>query len=63
MREAFADLGLEPREIALDPDALRTHAGASPFSWDVEGKVNVVADWGPAHPPPGRPEPPARAGR
>lgn len=50
MREAFADLGLEPREIALDPDALRSHAGASPFSWDVEGKFNVVADWGPAHP-------------
>jgi acetylornithine deacetylase len=49
MRAAFADLGLEPRDVPLDPDALRTHAGASPFSWDVDGKANVVADWGPAH--------------
>jgi acetylornithine deacetylase len=50
MRAAFADLGLEPREIALDAEALRTHAGASPFSWDIDGKFNVVADWGPADP-------------
>ena len=50
IRSAFADLGLEPREIALDAEALRTHAGASPFSWDVDGKFNVVADWGPAEP-------------
>ncbi len=48
MRSAFTDLGLSPREIALDAQALRTHAGASPFSWDVDGKFNVVADWGPA---------------
>ena len=48
MRAAFADLGLEPREIALDAEALREHSGASPFSWDVDGKANVVADWGPA---------------
>lgn len=52
MRSAFADLGLSPREIPLDAEALRTHAGASPFSWDVDGKFNVVADWGadPSHP-------------
>ena len=50
MRAAFADLGLEPREVPLDADALRTHAGASPFSWDVGGKANVVADWVPTHP-------------
>ena len=46
MRAAFADVGLQPRELALDADALRTHAGASPFSWDVDGKYNVVAEWG-----------------
>ena len=59
MRAAFEDLGLEPREIALDPDALRSHVGSSPFSWDVAGKVNVVADW----PPPAtrRAGPPTRA--
>ncbi len=47
MRAAFADLGLEPRAVALDPDALRSHAGASPFSWDVSEKFNVVAEWPP----------------
>jgi acetylornithine deacetylase len=50
MRAAFVDVGLSPREIGLDSEALRTHAGASPFSWDVEGKLNVVAEWGPAEP-------------
>ena len=47
MRAAFADLGLEPRDVPLDPEALREHAGASPFSWGVEDKANVVASWGP----------------
>ena len=47
MRAAFADLGLEPRDVPLDAEALRAHPGASPFSWDVDGKANVVADWGP----------------
>jgi acetylornithine deacetylase len=54
MRAAFADLGLEPREVPLDPEALRTHPGASPFSWDVDGKANVVAGWGPGQPDGGR---------
>jgi acetylornithine deacetylase len=54
MRAAFADVGLNPREVALDPEALRTHPGASPFSWDVSGKANVVADWGPDEPNSGR---------
>jgi acetylornithine deacetylase len=55
MRAAFDDLGLQPRELALDPQALRASPGASPFSWDVEGKYNVVADWGPPSPAePGR---------
>lgn len=46
MRAAFEDAGLQPRKLALDADALRTHAGASPFSWDIDGKYNVVAEWG-----------------
>jgi acetylornithine deacetylase len=45
MRAAFADLGLEPRDVPLDAAALRDNPGASPFSWDVDGKYNVVADW------------------
>jgi acetylornithine deacetylase len=54
MRAAFTDLGLSPREVPLDAEALRENPGASPFSWDVEGKFNVVADWGPAdESPPG----------
>ncbi len=68
MRAAFADLGLEPHDVPLDAEALKTHAGASPFSWDVSGKFNVVADWlparpAPAHPARARPAPahPARA--
>ena len=47
MRAAFADLGLEPRDVPLEPEALREHSGASPFSWGVEDKANVVASWGP----------------
>jgi acetylornithine deacetylase len=54
MLRAFAELGLPVREVALDPGALRAHPGASPFSWDVSHKVNVVADWGPATPDGGR---------
>jgi len=46
MREAFRDvLGLEAVDIPLDAELLRTHPQASPFSWDVNGKANVVADW------------------
>jgi acetylornithine deacetylase len=54
MRAAFEDLGLEPRAVTLDPKALRAHPGASPFSWDVSEKANVVADWGPPEPSGGR---------
>ena len=54
MREAFAGLGLEPVDVPLDPDALSGHPGASPFSWDVEGKASVVAAWEPAEPADGR---------
>jgi acetylornithine deacetylase/succinyl-diaminopimelate desuccinylase-like protein len=40
---AYRDLlGLEPIDIAMDAEALRAHPLASPFSWDVSGKRNVV---------------------
>jgi acetylornithine deacetylase len=45
MEETFEDCGLEPRSVRLDAEALRSAEGASPFTWDVEGKRNVVADW------------------
>jgi acetylornithine deacetylase len=46
VEEAFRDLlGLEPFDIALDAEVLRSHPLAAPFSWDVTGKRNVVADW------------------
>jgi acetylornithine deacetylase len=48
MRDAFRDAGLEPRNVQLDPGALRASPFHSPFSWDVGGKANVVADWGSA---------------
>ena len=54
MQAAFEDLGLEPRAVTLDPQALRAHPGASPFSWDVSEKANVVAGWGPPEPSGGR---------
>ena len=46
MEEAWRDCGLAPRSVALDAERLRAAAGASPFSWDVSGKRNVVADLG-----------------
>jgi acetylornithine deacetylase len=45
MADAFAACGLTPRDIRLDPEALRAHPNASPFSWEVGGKRNVVATW------------------
>jgi acetylornithine deacetylase len=45
MEDAFRDCGLETRSVPLNADALRAAEGASPFSWDVGGKRNVVADW------------------
>jgi acetylornithine deacetylase len=54
MRRAFADLGLEPSDIALSRAALDGHPGAAPFSWDVAGKANVVATWEPSGPADGR---------
>jgi acetylornithine deacetylase len=45
MEDAFGDCGLEPRSVYLDAEMLRAAGGASPFSWDLEGKRNVVAVW------------------
>jgi acetylornithine deacetylase len=45
MESAFADLGLTPYDIPLDPVALRADPHSSPFSWDVSGKRNVLATW------------------
>jgi acetylornithine deacetylase len=54
MAAAFADCGLEPVDVPLDPDALRADPGSSPFSWDVAGKRSVVATW-PGDADPARP--------
>jgi acetylornithine deacetylase len=48
MREALRELGLEPVDLLLDETMLRSHPAASPFSWELDGKCNVVADWRPA---------------
>ena len=45
MEDAFADCGLDPRSVPLNAEALRAAVGASPFTWDVSTKRNVVADW------------------
>ena len=45
MRRAFADLGLEPFDVPMDRAALEAHPAGAPFGWDVDGKVNVLADW------------------
>jgi acetylornithine deacetylase len=50
MRRAFADLGLEPFDVPMDPAALERHPAGAPFGWSVAGKVNVLADWQPASP-------------
>ena len=47
MREAMHELGLEPVDVPMDPEALRAHPAASPFDWDVRGQD---ATWW----PPGR---------
>jgi acetylornithine deacetylase len=47
MRRAFADLGLEPVDVPLEPAALERHPAGAPHSWSVAGKRNVVATWEP----------------
>jgi acetylornithine deacetylase len=46
MRRAFAELGLQPFDVPLDADAIAAHPGGAPFSWELDGKANVLADWG-----------------
>jgi acetylornithine deacetylase len=48
MRSAFAGLGLQPFEVPMERAALERHPAGAPFGWDVDGKVNVLADWLPA---------------
>src|ERR1700756_5541722 len=47
MGAAFRDLGLDPIDLPLDAAAIRADPHASPFSWDVSDKRNVLATWGP----------------
>jgi acetylornithine deacetylase len=47
IREALREIGLDPVDVPMDAEALRAHPVASPFDWDVTGKANVVATWGP----------------
>ncbi|MSO95505.1 MAG: ArgE/DapE family deacylase [Thermoleophilia bacterium] len=47
MRDAFRALGLDPADMPLDEEMLRAHPAASPFSWDVSEKRNVIANWHP----------------
>jgi acetylornithine deacetylase len=46
MRRAFAGLGLEPFDVPLDAETLARHPAGAPFSWELDGKANVLADWG-----------------
>jgi len=48
MREALREIGLDAVDLPLDVEMLRTHPAASPFSWDVAAKRNLVSDWLPA---------------
>ncbi len=47
VREALAEMGLEPVDVPMDADAIRAHPWHSPFDWDVSEKRNVVATWSP----------------
>jgi acetylornithine deacetylase len=50
MRRTFGELGLDPVEVPLEPAVLQQHPAGAPFSWDVDGKTNVVATWAPEAP-------------
>jgi acetylornithine deacetylase len=45
MVTAWRDCGLDAVDVPLRRERLEDARGASPFSWDVEGKRNVVATW------------------
>jgi acetylornithine deacetylase len=54
IRRAFASLGLEPFDLPLDRSVLERHPAGAPFSWELDGKANVVATWEAAEPGRGR---------
>jgi acetylornithine deacetylase len=54
MTDALRAAGLDPVDVPFDADALRASPHASPFSWPVDGKRNVVAVWEAAGAPAGR---------
>jgi acetylornithine deacetylase len=56
MARAFAQCDLEPVDVPLRAQALRADPHHSPFSWEVDGKRNVVATWAA-----GRKDPEARS--
>jgi acetylornithine deacetylase len=43
---ALREIGLDPVDVPMDAERLRSHPLAAPFDWDVRGKRNVVATWG-----------------
>jgi len=45
MEATFRELGLEPFDVVLDAEALRSDRHSSPFSWDVSAKRNIVTTW------------------
>lgn len=47
MEAALREVGLDPVDVWMDAEALHAHPLASPFDWDVAGKRNIVATWGP----------------
>ncbi len=47
IRSVLREIGLEPVDVPMDADSIRSHPTHSPFDWDVSGKRNVVATWGP----------------
>lgn len=54
MEEVLRELGLDPVSVPMDAVALRAHPLAAPFDWEIGGKRNVVATWGPREGSPGR---------
>jgi acetylornithine deacetylase len=54
MRRALEEIGLEPFEVPLDRAVIERHPAGAPFSWDVDGKANVLATWHPDGPADGR---------
>ncbi len=41
----LGSMGLDPVDVWMDGERLRSHPLAAPFDWDVSGKRNVVASW------------------